>query len=184
MKGQIRVHSEPGKGTIFGIELPFEHAKETIEEAAMRNFSFPTFPRAMSDTSSRSVITNQKETLKEDQQVLATLQDAVPSAPTSITEIPILTTPQNQYGPFVPGLPNSRYPFPPSDHMPAQNQRETLTVLIAEDNPINSRILVRRLEKFGHTVHLAQDGQECHDHFTTKPEDCDVILMDIQVIFP
>jgi len=26
MKGQIRVQSELGKGTIFGIELPFEHA--------------------------------------------------------------------------------------------------------------------------------------------------------------
>lgn len=73
------------------------------------------------------------------------------------------------------------YPFPQIDSVRGDSKRESLSVLIAEDNPINSRLLMRRLQKLGHTVGLTYDGQECHDHFKAMPEGVDVILMDIQV---
>lgn len=72
------------------------------------------------------------------------------------------------------------YPFPRMENVQSDSKRESLSVLIAEDNPINSRLLIRRLEKLGHRVRLTYDGQECHDHFKAMPEGVDVILMDIQ----
>lgn len=56
-----------------------------------------------------------------------------------------------------------------------------LSVLVAEDNPINARILHKRLLKMGHHVEVVPDGQSCYDVFVARPCDFDIILMDIQV---
>jgi CheY-like chemotaxis protein len=60
-------------------------------------------------------------------------------------------------------------------------RQEFLNVLIAEDNPINAKLLTKRLKKLGHEVEVSYDGQECHDYFAAKPHGVDVILMDLQV---
>jgi signal transduction histidine kinase/DNA-binding response OmpR family regulator/HPt (histidine-containing phosphotransfer) domain-containing protein len=54
-----------------------------------------------------------------------------------------------------------------------------LKILVAEDNPVNRKLAVRLLEKQGHTVHLADDGQQAIDAFRREP--FDVILMDVQM---
>lgn len=58
-----------------------------------------------------------------------------------------------------------------------------LHVLVAEDDPINSKIVKKRLEKQGHSVHLTVNGEECSSAYGEKPESFDVILMDMQVFF-
>ncbi|KAF4618362.1 hypothetical protein G7Y89_g14941 [Cudoniella acicularis] len=54
-------------------------------------------------------------------------------------------------------------------------------VLIAQDNPLNSRLLETRLSKRGHTVKVTVDGQACADAFQKNPNAYDVILMDLQM---
>jgi CheY-like chemotaxis protein len=56
-----------------------------------------------------------------------------------------------------------------------------MRVLVAEDDPMNSRIIKKRLEKLGHSVYLTINGEECASAFGDKPQDFDVILMDMQV---
>lgn len=56
-----------------------------------------------------------------------------------------------------------------------------LQVLVAEDDPINSRIIKKRLEKAGHEVHHTINGEECATTYGEKPAFFDVILMDMQV---
>lgn len=58
-----------------------------------------------------------------------------------------------------------------------------LHVLVAEDDPVNSKIIKKRLEKQGHSVHLTVNGEECSSTYGEKPESYDVILMDMQVCF-
>lgn len=58
---------------------------------------------------------------------------------------------------------------------------EKLQVLVAEDDPINSKIIKKRLEKLGHIVSLTINGEECSSAFGERPLSFDVILMDIQV---
>jgi light-regulated signal transduction histidine kinase (bacteriophytochrome)/CheY-like chemotaxis protein len=56
-----------------------------------------------------------------------------------------------------------------------------LQVLIAEDDPINMKLLRKRLEKAGHKVSHALNGDECATMYKENPQDSDVILMDMQV---
>ena len=58
---------------------------------------------------------------------------------------------------------------------------DKLQVLVAEDDPINSKILQKRLEKIGHQVHLTINGEECSSAYGEKPASFDVVLMDMQV---
>lgn len=58
-----------------------------------------------------------------------------------------------------------------------------LQVLVAEDDPVNSRIIKKRLEKAGHEVHHTVNGEDCATAYGEKPAFFDVILMDMQVSF-
>lgn len=56
-----------------------------------------------------------------------------------------------------------------------------LQVLVAEDDPINMKILRKRLEKLGHTVHHTVNGEDCAAVHREKSEMFDIVLMDMQV---
>ncbi|KAI1656341.1 hsp90-like protein [Daldinia decipiens] len=58
---------------------------------------------------------------------------------------------------------------------------DKLQVLVAEDDPINMKILQRRLEKSGHEVYHAVNGEDCATAYKEKPTGFDVILMDMQM---
>ncbi|KAI9803598.1 MAG: hypothetical protein M1825_001941 [Sarcosagium campestre] len=58
---------------------------------------------------------------------------------------------------------------------------EQLNILVAEDDPINSRIVKKRLEKSGHIVSLTVNGEECSACYGERWADFDVILMDMQM---
>jgi two-component system sensor histidine kinase/response regulator len=57
--------------------------------------------------------------------------------------------------------------------------RETLRVLVAEDNPVNQRLISRLLEKRGHRVTLANNGREAVN--AAEKGGVDLILMDVQM---
>ena len=56
-----------------------------------------------------------------------------------------------------------------------------LHVLVAEDDPINSKIIKKRLEKAGHEICLTINGEECSSTYGERPAFFDVVLMDMQV---
>lgn len=58
-----------------------------------------------------------------------------------------------------------------------------LRVLVAEDDPINAKILQKRLGKLGYTVKWTVNGEECANAYAEAPTQWDVVLMDIQVSF-
>jgi len=55
-----------------------------------------------------------------------------------------------------------------------------LNVLLVEDNPINQQLAQRLLEKWGHRVILAENGQEAIDRISSG-EHYDIVLMDMQM---
>lgn len=186
MKGQIRVKSELGKGTIFGIELPFEHAP-TTPLTTQPDSSLSNDPPVIKDVSSINDSTLSALVFPEhlDSQHIGptTLMDG------AVLPSPDLQTPGHIFSIFeqtgtlssnssTDPL-SSNFPFPQMDG----DIGDRLSVLIAEDNPVNARLLTRRLQNLGHEVELALDGQQCHDHFASNPHTVDVILMDLQVHF-
>jgi len=62
-----------------------------------------------------------------------------------------------------------------------ESDRKPLSVLVAEDNPINSLIIRKRLEKLGYSVKLTVNGQQCADAFKVGRGRYDLVLMDMQV---
>ncbi|KAK4189358.1 putative signal transduction histidine-protein kinase [Podospora australis] len=56
-----------------------------------------------------------------------------------------------------------------------------LGVLVAEDDPINVKVLRKRLEKAGHHVSHALNGEDCATMYGEKPTGFDVVLMDMQM---
>lgn len=70
---------------------------------------------------------------------------------------------------------------PASTPAPAKLTADRMRVLVAEDDPVNSRIVKKRLEKMHHNVYLTVNGEECASAFGENPKDFDVVLMDMQV---
>ena len=56
-----------------------------------------------------------------------------------------------------------------------------MRVLVAEDDPVNSRIIKKRLEKLNHEVFLTINGEECATAYCDRTQFFDIILMDMQV---
>jgi CheY-like chemotaxis protein len=54
-----------------------------------------------------------------------------------------------------------------------------LNILMAEDNPVNQRVLKGLLEREGHTVKIAVNGFEALEN--VKQQDFDVVFMDVQM---
>lgn len=61
--------------------------------------------------------------------------------------------------------------------------QQHLEVLVAEDDPINMKILRKRLERVGHGVHHTVNGEDCAAAYREKSKNFDVVLMDMQVSF-
>ena len=65
--------------------------------------------------------------------------------------------------------------YSPAEAGPARR----LKILLVEDNPVNQTVAVKMLEKMGHTLTVASNGQEGLDLF--DKEKFDLILMDVQM---
>lgn len=56
---------------------------------------------------------------------------------------------------------------------------KTYKILLAEDNPVNQKVAVRMLEKAGHSVTVAEDGERTLAAW--RHDDFDLILMDVMM---
>jgi len=61
----------------------------------------------------------------------------------------------------------------------AEGGNRSIRILLAEDNPVNQTLAIRLLEKNGHHVVLAVNGQEALN--ALEREEVDVVLMDVQM---
>jgi CheY-like chemotaxis protein len=64
---------------------------------------------------------------------------------------------------------------------PSSTSADYMRVLVAEDDPVNSKIIKKRLEKLGHEVMLTVNGEECASAYCDRSGFFDIILMDMQV---
>ncbi|KAJ5710920.1 hypothetical protein N7488_005076 [Penicillium malachiteum] len=73
----------------------------------------------------------------------------------------------------------SRIPTPQTSSSLSKDMQ--MKILVAEDNPVNSKILEKRLSKAGYAVQLTNNGEACVKEFSSGRDSIDAILMDIQV---
>jgi signal transduction histidine kinase/DNA-binding response OmpR family regulator len=62
-----------------------------------------------------------------------------------------------------------------------EEMKQSVRLLLAEDNPVNLKLATLILTKAGYTVTSARNGEETVDTFASAPGDFDLILMDVQM---
>jgi CheY-like chemotaxis protein len=184
--GQISIASEKGKGTTVTMKIPFRKARPDVTHSAdsQNETSLPTPPMLTPDAAIGSM------------GLSPTAPGILERSLSADTILPVRHQRSSSSGPGPEGLAavanvvaftstptfdpsTGRYPFLPVD--PAYHK---VNVLVAEDNPLNSRLLETRSTRRGHIVKVTTDGQACAETFKKGPDTYDVILMDLQACFP
>lgn len=187
--GQISIWSDgEGKGTTVSISLPFKkplqgylgkrklsHSVSLPTPPTDPNFDHPHIPSDNTFMGSPSP----EPTISEGSAAkdIRKLVGALPSNPVMPFDVnsssTSTTNPLSQNSPET-----SQFPFLASKKHQVEQK---LTILVAEDNPLNSQLLETRLRRRGHEVRVAVNGQDCFDAYKRSPAAFDVVLMDIQV---
>ena len=59
--------------------------------------------------------------------------------------------------------------------------KQSVRILLAEDNPINQKLAMAMLGKAGYNVTLAENGRQAVEMYCREPKNFDIILMDVQM---
>jgi two-component system, sensor histidine kinase and response regulator len=70
---------------------------------------------------------------------------------------------------------------PPSQPSQSEARERQKRILVAEDNPVNQKLIQIMLKSAGYAVEIAQNGREVVQKYTSHPEDYDLIFMDVQM---
>ena len=62
-----------------------------------------------------------------------------------------------------------------------EEMKHSVSILLAEDNPVNQKLAKTMLTKAGYQVEVVNNGQEAVEKYTTSPDDFDLIFMDVQM---
>ncbi len=62
-----------------------------------------------------------------------------------------------------------------------EDAKHSISILLAEDNPVNQKLAVKLLTRAGYTVDVAHNGREAVDKFVAEPGKYSIIFMDMQM---
>ncbi|MBW2563281.1 MAG: response regulator [Deltaproteobacteria bacterium] len=68
-----------------------------------------------------------------------------------------------------------------TQHSIKQEAKQSVRILLAEDNPVNQKLATLMLKKAGYLVKVANNGKVALEKYTGSPDDFDLIFMDIQM---
>ncbi|KAF5868223.1 putative histidine kinase-group viii protein [Botrytis fragariae] len=197
--GKIVINTEPGHGTTVTVSIPFRKsegghhfaARASRENAPNSSISAES-PSSESPSSENGIQCDTPERfqvppptpLKEPFLTsTAEINESPSSIPTPSTcshsSLPLSTPLSTKSVTTNPDY-QLQYPFPIME-LPPQPEIRNLNVLVAEDNPLNSRLLEERLRKRGHVVTVKINGQACAEAVMATPDGFDIVLMDIQM---
>ncbi|KAJ0418646.1 hypothetical protein BJY00DRAFT_287491 [Aspergillus carlsbadensis] len=209
MHGQLTVRSDEGTGSRFQISLQFpvpegtETKSPTLAHLPIRTKESVTDFHSKEDVilvdntsttskrSSQESLVPQSDNAAMTQQIPRSVPDNAVEDGANDAEVPAPQEPDEsaqtkisteQVPPRQADAPASS--DPPSQAAPgptSEPEGQQLRVLVAEDDPINAKIVQKRLGKLGYNVHWTVNGEECATAYCENPTAWDVVLMDIQM---
>lgn len=184
--GQISIASERNQGTRVSVKIPFRKARAEVTKnpaGTDSETSLPTPPLLTPDSNFAMQmptpgVLERAHSLDTILPIRSSLGQSIrdyaltpgPESLASVAQAVAMTTAPT----FNPST--GRFPFPSIG--PSYSR---VHILIAEDNPLNSRLLDTRLTRRGHEVKVTVDGLACAEAFKANPDAYDVILMDLQM---
>ncbi|CAI4215446.1 unnamed protein product [Parascedosporium putredinis] len=211
MNGQLRVRSTVGQGSCFVLQLSFDtpdEEEEVVEGGDDRDEIMSDIhdqrPVASVTLAQQrlSARPGPEDTPKAPTRQLSTLLEVEPTSGFAAASSPPPEGPRPYTSPAWPLLTQI---IPPPQETVFQSIEEDLSasrvsveeirsspdvnsagttglrILIAEDDPINIKVLRKRLEKVGHQIHHAVNGEDCAMVYGQSSPQFDVILMDMQM---
>ena len=68
-----------------------------------------------------------------------------------------------------------------TQYLMREELKQSVKILLAEDNPINQKLAMAMLGKAGYLVTLAENGHQAVEMYCREPHNFDIILMDVQM---
>ena len=68
-----------------------------------------------------------------------------------------------------------------TQHSIKEEAKQSVSILLAEDNPVNQKLASLMLKKAGYRVEVANNGKVALEKYTGSPDDFDLIFMDVQM---
>jgi CheY-like chemotaxis protein len=68
-----------------------------------------------------------------------------------------------------------------TQHSIKEEAKQSVRILLAEDNPVNQKLATLMLKKAGYQVEVANNGKVAFEKYTGSSDDFDLIFMDIQM---
>ena len=68
-----------------------------------------------------------------------------------------------------------------TQHSIKEEAKQSVRILLAEDNPVNQKLASLMLKKAGYHIEVANNGKAAFEKYTSSPDDFDLIFMDIQM---
>jgi len=68
-----------------------------------------------------------------------------------------------------------------TQYLVREELKQSVRILLAEDNPINQKLAMAMLGKAGYLVTLAENGRQAVEMYCQEPKHFDIILMDVQM---
>jgi two-component system sensor histidine kinase/response regulator len=68
-----------------------------------------------------------------------------------------------------------------TQHSLREEAKNSVRILLAEDNPVNQQLAEILFAKAGYQVQVVDNGREAAEKYTESPEDFDLIFMDVQM---
>ncbi|KAJ6127002.1 CheY-like superfamily [Penicillium sp. IBT 18751x] len=208
MNGQLSLKSEEGKGSCFKIRLNFplsEKEKQSISEDSKGDPSNDGNSVQQPDGVGKDQVSckpnisknDPRRTPKEGAQgegegVICKCGDETFTSPSNFCNLDISLKPSEARN-LCRSKDEAEPPSKPEHQISTdQKQRKSsesaempqiskLRILVAEDDPINSTIVKKRLEKLDYMVHMTSNGKQCASLYIEWPHSFDAILMDLQM---
>jgi CheY-like chemotaxis protein len=175
------VQSEVGKGTIFSMELPFQHAQipGISKSKKLRNIFLPSSVGSPKSPlqSTAPFMKSPRPNSTEQRKSLIHIPDEGSFAPRVHVE-QLEEDNGSRSGAYAHDF--DRYDMD-ANEIEGSKSSVPLNVLVAGENSISLGMLNKKLSSKGHTVEVASSGQEAHDFFSSNMSKFDVILMDSEV---
>ena len=83
---------------------------------------------------------------------------------------------------IVEDIPNTSDVSRLADYYPVARKFSALDILVAEDNPINQKVISRILQRSGHQIELVENGQEALEKLEQKQYDLTILDMQMPIL--
>lgn len=182
--GSLEIDSEPGAGSIFTLTTPLETVTEAVHSSVPRRAAVVTEDDTARDCMEAALTAVGADVVRDPAEADVVVFDAF-TAELPVTTGRIVEVMPPGFESMTPGAEAYPKPLLRSDAAALLYGRHNVPadrlVIVADDNPLNARILAEMVTLMGFEPVVCGDGQEAADAYAAHPDRFAAVLTDSQM---